>query len=251
MGQKVNPLGFRVGVNRGWTLKWFVKSPKLYADQLNKDLLIKKTLSKLLKEALIARIEILRTNQKEIKINIWCVRAGIVLGNNGKNLENISLKIKKLLKNRKLKIKINVIEIQQPSFSADIIATSIAKQIENRVSFRSAQKFEIKKAKRAGIKGIKTLVSGRLNGVDMARSEGYLEGNVPLSTLRNNIEYSLAIAKTTYGAIGVKVWINKGELLNKEKAEDSLDKKTPFKKKYKKFYKKKNKDFRNASTKKN
>jgi len=251
MGQKVNPLGFRVGVNRGWTSKWFAKDNKIYANQLNKDLLIKKMLLKLLKEALIARIEILRTNFKEIKIQIWCVRSGIVLGNSGKNLENISLQIKKLLKNRNVKIKINVIEIKIPSFSADIIANSIARQIENRVSFRSAQKFEIKKAKRAGILGIKTLVSGRLNGVDMARSEGYLEGNLPLSTLRNNIEYALAIARTTYGAIGVKVWINKGELLNNAKAEDSLDKKSPPKKKFKKFYKKKVKTFKNASPKKN
>lgn len=211
MGQKVNPIGLRVGVNRGWESNWFAEG-KQYIKWLHDDITIRDLLFKKLKNSAISKIIIERKIQ-EIKLIIKSARPRLILGDGAKNLPIIIKDIKKAIKDRKIKIKINVVELLNPDLSAKLIAESIAFQIKNRASFRLAQKFAIKKAKKAGAKGIKTSVSGRLNGVDMARTEGYLEGNVPLATIRSDIDYALAEALTTYGQIGVKVWIYKGELL--------------------------------------
>ncbi len=211
MGQKVNPIGLRVAVNRGWESRWFAEG-KEYAKWLNQDIIIRDLLFRELKKSAVARIEIERTKE-DITLFIKTARPGMVLGDSGKNLEVITKKIHQAIKDRKIKIKINVLEIKKPELDAQLVADNIAHQISNRASFRTVQKFAIKKARRAGALGIKTLVSGRLNGVDMARTEGYLEGSVPLATLRSNIDYAKAEADTTYGKIGVKVWIYKGEVL--------------------------------------
>ncbi len=209
MGQKVNPIGLRIAINRGWESKWFAEGQE-YIDWLHQDIIIRDLLFAELKKAALSKVEIERT-KKDISLIIHSARPGMVLGDAAKNLEVLSKKIKIAIKKRNMKIKINVVEIRKPELDANLVAQSIAQQIVNRMSFRSVQKLAIKKAMRSGAKGIKTSVAGRLNGVDMARTEGYLKGNVPLATLRSNIDYASTEALTTYGQIGVKVWIYKGE----------------------------------------
>jgi small subunit ribosomal protein S3 len=215
MGQKVSPNVLRIGIIRTWENRWFAEKGE-YVKWLHQDIKIKNTLKKQLNSGFVSKIEIERT-KKEITVIIHTARPAIVLGQDGKNIENIVLTVKKVIKDRNAHVKVNVVEVKNPDVNATLVARFIGEQITNRASFRTVQKLAIRKALKAGAKGIKTAVSGRLGGVDMARTEGYLEKSVPLSTLRSDIDYALYEAKTTYGQIGVKVWINHGEILGKDK----------------------------------
>lgn len=213
MGQKVNPNGLRIGINKNWQSRWIAKSNKQTAQWLVQDDKIRTYLIKTFKNAQISNVEIER-GQNKIDIFINCSQPGILLGKEMATLKTIKKQIN-LIVGRNIKVNANVIALDNPSLSARIIAREIADAIENRVSFRNAQKIAIKKVLTSGAKGIKTHVSGRLGGVEMAREEGYSEGIVPLTTLRADIDYALEEALTTYGLIGVKVWINRGELFGK------------------------------------
>lgn len=209
MGQKVSPIGLRIGINKDWESKWFAN--KDYAKYLNNDYKIRKYLNDKFKTAGISQI-IIERNLKRSEVFIYAAKPGLIIGQSGVEIEKIKKEVSKLVAEQ---IQISVVEIKNPDIVAKIVADSIAHNIENRVSFRVAQKKAIRNAMKAGAKGIKTLVSGRLGGVDIARSEGYSEGTIPLHTLRANIDYATSEADTTYGKIGVKVWIYKGEILEK------------------------------------
>ncbi|WP_339034013.1 30S ribosomal protein S3 [Spiroplasma endosymbiont of Cantharis rufa] len=219
MGQKVSPNVLRIGIIRGWDNRWYAEKGE-YVKWLHQDIKIRKAVEKQLKNAAVSKIEIERT-KKEITLVIRSARPAIVLGQEGKNVENIVLTVRKTIKDRKADVKVKVIEIKIPDVDAKLVAQFIGEQITNRASFRTVQKLAIRKALKAGAKGIKTAVSGRLGGVEMARTEGYLEGSVPLSTLRSDIDYALYEARTTYGQIGVKVWINHGEIIGKQNQNNS------------------------------
>lgn len=219
MGQKVSPTILRIGIIRGWDNRWYAEKNE-YVKWLHQDIKIRKVLLKLLDKAAVSKIEIERT-KKEITVIVRSARPAMVLGQDGKNVENIVLTVQKTIKDRKANVKVSVIEIKNPDVDAALVARFIGDQITNRASFRTVQKLAVRKALKAGAKGIKTAVSGRLGGVEMARTEGYLEGSVPLSTLRSDIDYALFEAKTTYGQIGVKVWINHGEIIGKTNQQDS------------------------------
>ena len=221
MGQKVNPVGLRVGVNRDWDSKWYA-SDKEFATFLHEDIKVREYLEKELKDAALSTVEIQRVKDKvEVSVNV--ARPGVVVGQDGKRVEEISKQVKKICHGKD--VKINVVEVKNPDLDAKLIARSIADQLEARASFRTVQKKAIQRVMKAGAKGIKTAVSGRLAGADIARSEGYSEGVVPLHTLRADIDYATAEAHTTYGRLGVKVWICRGEILptrkprNNEKGE--------------------------------
>jgi len=208
MGQKVSPVGLRMGINKTWESKWYAGN-KDFSKYLNNDVKIRKFLSKKLKEAAVSSIIIERTTKKtEVIINT--AKPGVVIGHGGDEIEKLKKELSKLVKED---IQISIMEVKNPDLDAALVAESIAHQIENRVSFRIAQKRAIRNTMKAGAKGIKTSVSGRLGGADMARTEGYTEGNIPLHTLRADIDYAIKEADTTYGKIGVKVWIYKGEIL--------------------------------------
>ena len=211
MGQKVSPVGLRIGVNKDWESKWYA-SNKDFSKYLNNDVKIRKFLEKKFKTAGIAKIVVER-NAKRCEVIMYVQRPGLVIGQNGTEIENVKKQVSKLVKED---IQISVVEVKNPDLNAKLVAETIAHNIENRVSFRVAQKKAIRNTMKAGAKGIKTLVSGRLGGADIARGEGYSEGTTPLHTLRADIDYATAEADTTYGKIGVKVWIYKGEILNKE-----------------------------------
>ena len=212
MGQKVNPIGFRLGVNKTWESKWFSKND--YAETLNKDIKIREFLEKKLKDAAVASIEIARKKNR-IDVTINTAKPGVIIGKGGEDIEKLRKDIKKLVGED---VYINIVEVKNPDLNAKLVAQNIASQIEARAPFRSAQKRAIRNTMKAGAKGIKTKVSGRLGGAEMARSEGYTEGTVPLHTLRADIDYAEAEANTTYGKIGVKVWIYKGEILPTKKS---------------------------------
>ncbi len=212
MGQKVSPIGLRIGINKDWQSKWYA-SKKDFGDILNKDIKIRAYLEKKLKDAAISDILIERRT-KNTEIFIHTSKPGIVIGHGGKEIDNLRKELSSLVDEN---IKISVIEIKKPEMVAKIVADNIAHQIENRVSFRIAQKRVIRNTMKSGAKGIKTSVSGRLGGSDMARTEGYTEGMIPLHTLRANIDYAVSEANTTFGKIGVKVWIYKGEILPEKK----------------------------------
>lgn len=218
MGQKVNPIGLRVGIIRDWDSKWY--ADKEYADFLNEDINIRKFLTKELKDGAVSKIEIERFKDK-IDLFVHTAKPGVVIGKGGEGIEALKNKLVRKFKGKK--IQINVVEVKNPDLDAQLLAYSIAEQLENRASFRTVQKRAIQRAMRAGAKGVKTLVSGRLGGADMARGEGYSEGQVPLHTLRADIDYATAEAMTTYGLLGVKVWIYKGEVLGKRKVELEKD----------------------------
>lgn len=221
MGQKVNPIGLRVGVIRDWDSRWY--ADKDYAEFLNEDIKIREFLAKELKDASVSRVEIERFKDK-IDLYIHTSKPGVILGKGGEGIKALKAKMDRAFKGKK--IQINIVEVNNPDLDAQLLAYSIAEQLENRASFRTVQKRAIQRAMRAGAKGVKTLVSGRLGGADMARSEGYSEGNVPLHTIRADIDYATAEAMTTYGLLGVKVWIYKGEILGKRKVElDKVEKK--------------------------
>lgn len=211
MGQKVNPVGLRVGIIRDWESKWY--ADKDYADLLHEDIKIREFIRKRLKDAAVSSIEIERAANR-VNISIHTAKPGMVIGKGGAEVEALRLALTKMT-NKKVHININ--EIKNPELDAYLVAENIAQQLERRVSFRRAMKQAIQRSMRAGAKGIRTMVSGRLGGADIARSEGYNEGTVPLHTLRADIDYGFAEAHTTYGRIGVKVWIYRGEVLPKKK----------------------------------
>ena len=211
MGQKVNPVGMRVGVNRDWNSRWYANDQEFHVF-LNQDIKIRKLLEKEVKEASLSHIEIERSKTNEtVNIAIFVVRVSLVIGENGANVMKLTEKVQKLLPIGTT-VKINVVEVKNPDLDANIVAYSIAKQLEERASFRTAQKKAIQRVRKAGAKGCRTLVSGRLGGADIARSEGYKEGVIPLHTLRSDIDYACAEAATQYGRLGVKVWICRGEI---------------------------------------
>lgn len=208
MGQKVSPIGLRVGVIRDWESRWY--ADKEYADYLLEDVKIREYLFAELKAAAVSRVEIERSKNR-VEVMIRTARPGVIIGENGANIEIIKKALVKLTGGKQVYVK--VLEIANPDLDAKLVARSIADQLEQRASFRVAQKKAIQKTMRAGAKGIKTAVSGRLGGADMARTEGYSEGVVPLHTLRADIDYAWEEASTTYGRLGVKVWICRGEVL--------------------------------------
>ncbi len=222
MGQKVNPIGFRLGINKDWESRWY--ADKDYAVKLNNDLKIRDYIIKNLKDAAIAKAIIDRRKDR-VEITLYTAKPGVIIGRGGEDIEKLRKKISKLVNEQ---VYINIIEEKKPDLNAKLVADSIALQIENRAPFRSAQKRALRNTMRAGAKGIKTLVSGRLGGVEMARSEGYTEGTVPLHTIRADVDYALSEADTTYGKIGVKVWIYKDEVLpakkrNIKEADSNVD----------------------------
>lgn len=211
MGQKVNPNGLRLGVNKDWQSKWYAK--KDYATKLNNDLKLRDFLAGYLKDAAVAEI-IIERKPKRNEIKIRTAKPGVIIGRGGEDIEKLRKEIKKTIGED---FYVTIVEEKNPNLSAQIVADTIAKQIENRANFRTVQKQAIKNVMKAGAVGVKTAVSGRLGGAEMARTEGYTEGTVPLHTIRADIDYATSTAPTTYGKIGVKVWIYKGEILPSKK----------------------------------
>ena len=211
MGQKVNPNGLRLGINKDWEAKWYAPKGEVSKTLVN-DIKIREYLEKNLKNAGIAKVEIERT-PKKCEVSIHTSRPGVIIGRGGEEITKLKDKLSKVVGEN---INISIVDIKKADLNAQLVADSIASQITNRASFRMAQKRAIRNAMKAGAKGIKTKVSGRLGGADMARSEGYKEGVIPLHTLRADVDYATAEADTTFGKIGVKVWIYKGEILNKK-----------------------------------
>lgn len=214
MGQKVSPIGLRIGINKTWEANWYA-SNKDFAKYLNNDIKIRKYLEKKLKDASVASVLIERT-AKKTDVIINTAKPGVVIGHGGEEIEKLKKELSKLVDEN---VQISIMEIKNPDMVAVLVAENIAHQIENRVSFRVAQKKAIRNTMKAGAKGIKTEVSGRLGGADMARSEHYVEGTIPLHTLRADVDYAHKEANTTYGKIGVKVWIYKGEILGNKKED--------------------------------
>ncbi|PTL38457.1 MAG: 30S ribosomal protein S3 [Alkalicoccus sp.] len=207
MGQKINPIGLRVGVIRDWESKWF--ADKDYADLLHEDIRIRDYLEKRLVEASVSTIEIERAANR-VNVTIYTAKPGMVIGKGGSEVEALRKALNKLTGKR---VHININEIKKPDLDATLVSQNIARQLESRISFRRAMKQSMQRTMRSGAKGIKTQVSGRLGGADIARDEHYSEGTVPLHTLRADIDYGTAEADTTYGKLGVKTWIYKGEVL--------------------------------------
>ncbi len=211
MGQKVSPIGLRIGINKDWEAKWYANNSE-FADYLEKDILIRKYVEKNLDNAGISKVEIERNN-KRCELIIHTSKPGVIIGKGGEGITNIKDDIKKLVNED---VQVSIVDVKRADLDAALVAQNIATQIEGRVSFRVAQKRAIQNAMKAGAKGIKTLASGRLGGADIARGEGYSEGTIPLHTLRADIDYATAEADTTFGKIGIKVWIYKGEILDGE-----------------------------------
>ena len=214
MGQKVSPIGLRIGINKDWEAKWYAKGND-FSKKLHKDIKIREALNEKLKDASVSKVEIERNNKKT-ELIIHTSKPGIIIGRGGEEIEKLKKEMSNLVGEN---VQISIVDIKKPEIDANLVAQSIASQIENRASFRMAQKRAIRNAMKGGVKGIKTLVSGRLGGADMARSEGYTEGTIPLHTLRADIDYATSEADTTYGKIGIKVWIYKGEILQDKKAK--------------------------------
>ena len=212
MGQKVNPHGLRVGVIKDWDSRWYAREDKV-GDLVVEDYNIRKYLKNKLYAAGVAKIEIERSNGK-VKINLWCSRPGVVIGKAGAEIENLRKEMEAKLGKS---VNLNIVEVRSPDLNAQLVAENIAQQLEKRISFRRAMKQSMQRAMRAGAKGMKTCVSGRLGGADIARTEQYHEGSIPLQTLRADVDYGFAEAKTTYGRLGVKVWVYKGQRLPKPK----------------------------------
>lgn len=217
MGQKVNPVGMRVGIIRDWNSRWYASNQD-FATFLHEDIKIRKYLTAKLKDALLSHVDIERIKTDKghtVSVTVFVARPGVVIGQDGANINAIKKQLAKLVKGSELKV--SVAEVKNPDLDATLVAQTIAKQLEERASFRSVQKKAIQRVRKAGAKGCKTLISGRLAGADIARSEGYHEGIIPLHTLRSDIDYALAEAHTTYGRLGCKVWICRGEILPTKK----------------------------------
>lgn len=215
MGQKINPTGLRIGVIKDWEAKWYAEND--FADLLHEDLKIRKYIEENLKDAAVSQVIIERAANR-VNIALHTGKPGMVIGKGGSEIEKLREALVKLTGKR---VHINVIEVKNIDLDAKLVAENIARQLENRVSFRRAQKQAIQRTMRAGAKGIKTSVAGRLGGADIARAEGYSEGTVPLHTLRADIDYAHEEADTTYGKLGVKVWIYRGEVLPAVKNENN------------------------------
>ena len=211
MGQKVHPTGIRLGIVRDWTSKWYADN-KNYADFLNQDIEVREYLKERLKQASVSRIQIERT-QGSANITIHTARPGLVIGKKGEDIERLRNDVTKRM--GLPAVHINIEEVRKPELDAQLVAESVAQQLERRIMFRRAMKRAVQNTMRLGAQGIKINVSGRLNGAEIARTEWYREGRVPLHTLRADIDYGFAEAQTTYGIIGVKVWIFKGEIIGK------------------------------------
>ncbi len=210
MGQKVNPYGIRLGINKTWSSRWFSKNQ--YTELLHQDLKIKNYVEKKLKNASISKINIERA-AKKLRVSIYSSRPGIIIGKKGADIETLKNDLSKM---SNLEVFLDIKEVRKPEVEAKLVAENIASQLEKRISFRRAMKKAVQSAMRLGAKGVKVVCSGRLGGAEIARTEKYHEGSVPLHTLRGDIDYSTAEAETTYGICGIKVWINKGEILNKD-----------------------------------
>ena len=210
MGQKVNPYGIRLGINKTWSSRWFSKNE--YTKLLHQDLKIKKYLEKKLKNASISKINIERA-AKKLRLSIYSSRPGIIIGKKGADIETLKNDLSKM---SNLEVFLDIKEVRKPEVEARLVAENIASQLEKRISFRRAMKKAVQSAMRLGAKGVKVVCSGRLGGAEIARTEKYHEGSVPLHTLRGDIDYATAEAETTYGICGIKVWINKGEILLKD-----------------------------------
>ncbi|MDE6789943.1 MAG: 30S ribosomal protein S3 [Ruminococcus sp.] len=217
MGQKANPHGLRVGVIKDWDSRWYANKAD-FGDILVEDYNVRNFIKKNLYAAGVPRIEIERFADK-VRIHIHCAKPGIVIGRQGSEIEKLREKLGKMMKMNKDRIYINIIEVKQPDMDSQLVAEKIALDLENRVSFRRAMKQSIGRTMRLGAKGIKIKVSGRLAGAEIARSESYHEGTIPLQTIRADIDYGFAEADTTYGKLGVKVWIYKGEVLKGDAAK--------------------------------
>jgi small subunit ribosomal protein S3 len=215
MGQKTHPRGFRLGVIESWDSKWFAGHP--YTSLLHEDLRLREFIKKRLYHAGISRIEIERMANKA-KINIHTARPGIVIGKKGAEIEKLKVDIQKLMKGKEAYI--NIHEVRRPDLDPQLVAENVALQLERRVAFRRAMKEAVTRAMRMGAQGVKIHVSGRLAGAEIARREWYREGRVPLQTLRANVSYGFAEAKTTYGVIGIKVWIFRGEIITRQEEEE-------------------------------
>ncbi|MCP4392183.1 MAG: 30S ribosomal protein S3 [Gammaproteobacteria bacterium] len=214
MGQKVHPTGFRLGIATDWTSKWYADSGQ-FADFLDEDMKIREFLKKKLAQAAVSRIQISRP-AKSVAVTIHTARPGIIIGKKGEDIERLRIEVASLVSVHINNVKINIEEIRKPELDAQLVAEGVASQLERRVMFRRAMRRSVTNAMRIGAEGIKINVSGRLNGAEIARNEWYREGRVPLHTLRADVDYGFAEALTTYGILGVKVWIYKGEVFDLE-----------------------------------
>jgi len=219
MGQKIHPVGFRLGISADWNSKWYASSSD-FPDLLNADLKVRAYLKKKLENANVSKIQIERPTRAAV-ITIHTARPGVVIGKKGADIEKLREDVAKLIGLHINSVKINIEEIRKPELDAQLVAESIAQQLERRVMFRRAMKRSIQNTMRMGSEGVKIMVGGRLNGAEIARSECYAEGRVPLHTLRADIDYGFAEALTTYGILGVKVWIYKGEIFDLYKQQDT------------------------------
>ncbi|MDD3831061.1 MAG: 30S ribosomal protein S3 [Clostridia bacterium] len=213
MGQKVNPIGMRVGINKEWNSKWIVDKKDI-AKNIKEDNDIRRYIKRKYYQASIS-LTVIERNGSAVIVNIWTGRPGILIGKGGAGIDQIKKELSKFTGEKELTV--NIMEVKKPDMDAQLIAENIASQLEARIAFRRAMRQGMTRAIRAGAKGVKTMVSGRLDGAEIARSENYHEGSIPLHTLRADIDYGLAEAKTTFGIIGVKVWVYKGEILGKKK----------------------------------
>jgi small subunit ribosomal protein S3 len=226
MGQKVNPIGIRLGITRDWSSKWYASS-KNFPTYVYTDFLVRDFLKKKLAEASVSRIQIDRAASK-VNITIHTARPGIVIGKKGEDIEKLRAQVATMMKMPVTNVRINIAEIRKPELDAQLVAEGIAQQLERRVMFRRAMKRAVTNTMRIGALGIKVRVSGRLNGAEIARTEWYREGRIPLHTFRADIDYGFAEAKTTYGVIGVKVWIFKGEVFaQQEQPAESAETQQP------------------------
>jgi small subunit ribosomal protein S3 len=218
MGQKVSPVGIRLGITRDWNSKWFANT-RNFPDYVHQDFLVREFLKKKLADASVSRIHVERAARKA-NITIYTARPGVVIGKKGEDIERLRLEVAKMLGMSVTDVRLNISEIRKPEVDAQLVAEGIAQQIERRVMFRRAMKRAVMNTMRSGALGIKVRVSGRLNGAEIARTEWYREGRIPLHTFRADIDFGFAEARTTYGVIGVKVWIFKGEVIGgKDQAE--------------------------------
>lgn len=219
MGQKVHPTGFRLGIAADWNAKWYAQG-SAYANLLNNDLQVREFIKKKLSHASVSKIEIARPSRAAV-ITIHTARPGIVIGKKGEDIEAMRHELAKLMSLELQNVKVNIEEIRKPEVDAQLVAEGIAQQLEKRIMFRRAMRRAVTNAMRLGALGVKVNVSGRLNGAEIARSEWYREGRVPLHTLRAEIDYGFAEARTTYGVIGIKVWIYKGDVFDLNEAKAS------------------------------
>src|SRR3954470_24885653 len=223
MGQKINPIGFRLAVNRNWSSKWYANK-RSFAPMLAEDIKVRDFLKKKLAHASVGRVLIERP-AKDARITIFSARPGVVIGKKGEEIEALKAELRRLMGVQQ--VHVNIEEIRKPEVDAQLIADSITQQLEKRIMFRRAMKRAMQNAMRLGAQGIKIMSAGRLNGIEIARTEWYREGRVPLHTLRADIDYGLGEAKTSYGVIGIKVWVYKGEVLPKGEAQAALPGATP------------------------